>query len=786
VVAIAVHASALTPSRVFYARDLYSFWHPAVEGFVRSVAEGSWPVWNPDLAFGEPMAANPNFQIAYPPTWLNLLLPATLYFKLFTLGHTVAGALGAACLARRMRTGRLGAFTAGAAWAASGPWLSSLGMFHHFAGAAWMPWVLLALDRAVSRPSARSAVALGGAAAAQALAGSADMCFMTALLAVGWLVARPRAATRAGATPARRVGALAGAAILAVFLAAVQWLPAAALLPGTSRAAPHAESSLYWSLHPLSLLDLVLARLTTGAAATLSMGAEARQRLFESREPLLASVYLGLGAACAAAWALASRRHRRTAVALAIGVAALLAAALGRHTPLLPAFMRLPGVAVFRFPPKYLLPAALAFALLAGLGVDAVARARRQPRGARIFGAALAAAAALLLALSASPVAAALAGALSDPLPAGPLLAHVRAKLAGAGAGLTAVAALFFFMVSGRGRVAPRTAALALAALAAADLVAFGRTVNQAAPADLARYRPPVVDRLRAEGGRRIYSFPHEQDWLMREYVRHPAGWPPSAGWILGALDRLPPAVNARWNISGSYDGDLTGLAPAPLGRLSSRLAELSRTRAGVRLLQAGGVDYVLALDAGVFAGALTPVWEHPSVYRQRVALLRVPDPLPKAFFAPAAIAAPDEAEALRVLEDPVHDLRRTVILPVLAAPPAAAGPPGAAAAAEVRPLWRRSDACAFGVRAGAAGYLVMLEAFAPGWKATLDGRPAPLLAANLLFRAVPVPAGDHEVEMRYRPRSHAAGALATAVGAIAAAVVLFRARRVASMTTGT
>ena len=69
-----------------------------------------------------------------------------------------------------------------------------------------------------------------------------------------------------------------------------------------------------------------------------------------------------------------------------------------------------------------------------------------------------------------------------------------------------------------------------------------------------------------------------------------------------------------------------------------------------------------------------------------------------------------------------------------------------------------------------------------PGWEATVDGIPTPILRANYAFRAVRVPAGISVVEFRYRPRSVWLGAAIT-LGSLAAvatysAVALGRRRR--------
>ena len=47
---------------------------------------------------------------------------------------------------------------------------------------------------------------------------------------------------------------------------------------------------------------------------------------------------------------------------------------------------------------------------------------------------------------------------------------------------------------------------------------------------------------------------------------------------------------------------------------------------------------------------------------------------------------------------------------------------------------------------------LVVSEAYFPGWRVTVDGRPAQLLRADGALLAVRVPSGAHEVEFAYRP----------------------------------
>ncbi len=53
-------------------------------------------------------------------------------------------------------------------------------------------------------------------------------------------------------------------------------------------------------------------------------------------------------------------------------------------------------------------------------------------------------------------------------------------------------------------------------------------------------------------------------------------------------------------------------------------------------------------------------------------------------------------------------------------------------------------------VETNASGYLVVRGSYARGWRARVDGVPAPVLRANGKHRAVAIPAGKHEVVLRY------------------------------------
>jgi hypothetical protein len=64
-------------------------------------------------------------------------------------------------------------------------------------------------------------------------------------------------------------------------------------------------------------------------------------------------------------------------------------------------------------------------------------------------------------------------------------------------------------------------------------------------------------------------------------------------------------------------------------------------------------------------------------------------------------------------------------------------------------------------------GYLFLSDAYYPGWKAYLDNHPTELYRANIAFRAVFVPKGEHIVSFRYEPASVFIGAVISIVSIV-------------------
>lgn len=756
-ICVALFYGPVVLGQVFFQRDIGMWLYPQIEAFVRSIAAGSWPVWDDSRGFGQALLADPSAEILYPVTWLNLIMQPWTFYTFSVVLHFLFSGVGLALLARRWGMSPIGAGLGACIWLASGPFLSLASLPHHMVGAAFIPWVFLTADAALDRGGRRTTFWWAAAMTGQILAGSADMVVMTDLALATYILGHHvhwRDLWQARNRSLVWTGLL--ALLVALGLSAAQWLPTLTTAIGSARFSLSAEERTVWSLHPLRLLEVALQFRWN----ELPLGPSLAASILEMREPWLRSIYAGVPVLALLGAALAARNVPRRGFLFALGLTAVLVS-LGRYWVAYDAItFLLPPLRIFRFPQKAMLMAAFAGSLLAAMGWDACRGADRVPAGrwrrAVVVPLAAFVACALVALYATGPGAERWGSLLAVGAEASPsaLLAPAMSRLK-VGA-FTAAVALGLGLVCRR---RPEHAARALAGLVIADLLMAHADFHPSAPRELFEYRPEVLGKLVPPPDGRVYVYDYSVA-TPEKRARYPAmanvyragplppGWSMPEGMriVLGAQSYLNPPTNVRFGLDGSYDWDLLGLEAASLTKLKRYLREAEDTPAHLRLLQAGAVRNVLALEPATWWRDLTPLDVVPGFFAKPIHVFAVPASLPRTYAVGRAIIA-DHAREIETLTDPAFDLRRAVLLE-----PGAPALESPSFTGESRVVLRKPDRVVVEADLGASGYVVLVDGWDAGWIATVDGSRTPVLRANVAFRAVVVPSGRHVIEFIYRP----------------------------------
>lgn len=712
---------------------------PALAVVREALAHHELPVWNRYVGLGFATTNDPLYGFGYPLNWLMLLGDPSRAQSLVAGLHVLIAGLATMGLARLLGAGLAGSFVAGVGFAFSGVTISltSAGLLLH--AAALAPCVALAMAWALRSPR-HPALRLGVAAFVAGGALLQGEVFVWCMAALVGAVVSAAAPASPDATPRSKrvgVGVVMASLALGVTLASAMTVPVALGARESERggALPLARAEI-GSLHPLRILEFA----APGAYFPLGQVDGARPVVGERRlngRNLIESVYLG--AALLALALCAPGRGRRRENLLAAATFALLLVAMGHHTPahrlwrlVLVPFSRM------RFPERYMIPVALLVALLAGLGL----RRLRSEEGALRWPPAL-----LALALTAASFV--VPWAFGGAAHSANLVTSAReACVTGATAAFLLALAAWW---SGR---RPTAATVGVVAVVTLDLFLRCLPLVESAPASL--LDPP------RDGARTVLA-----DARLRREVA-----PPRVLWSERMLSGFANGLSAYeleyllrrtlmfstpsvWGIATVNPYDV-GLPPS-----WQRVWDRFR-RNPWPLLRFTGARWIVFNDlveggANVYAHDIKPWQElNPGV----LAMDFVPSS--RVFLAhEVRVVTGDHPE--RALDESVTRGALTLVsAPLPRALSPATGPEGCAL------VTHRATRVVFDCVVTAPALAVAREQFHPGWSATVDAVPAPILRANTVMRAVLLSPGRHRVVMTFRAPGLRAGVTISALALLA------------------
>ena len=730
--------------------QFYPWQHFAVETW----RIGEVPLWNPLVGNGAPLAANLQTGVFYPLNALYLILPTEIAMGYTAALHVILAGLFMFAFARSIGLRPLPALIAAVAFQLSGFFIARLGFLSITVTFPWVAAWLWRAERAMQSNRMRDALWLAIGIGSGLLAGHAQMAVYGMILLAAYTLYRSFIARRQFALLVVGIGVLLG-----IGLAAIQLLPAAELARESQRAQgldyDFAMTHSYW---PWRLLTLFTPDLFGNPAYGNFWGYD---NYWEN------AAYIGLlplalvGVAIRGWWRFrrmnASREGGRWKLEVggwrldwltpffALTALVSLIFAFGWFTPIYPVLFRaIPGFSMFQGPARWLSVFTLALCVLAGIGAESMPHGRGDLRRSakwNVIGFAL-----IVAGLASRGI---LVG-LTATFPKG-MFPHETFPDATLRLGMLVAAGglLFGLRPALDDRRFPGWT-IAFVAVAAIDLLTAHAALNPTIEPALYRLPAQSAAAMRAEGEGRVFMFEADDAMLRQRFG------------IYLPFDDFGPTDIDRWiefratmiaNTSmidgmasaGNFDSLLVGHSLQLWEAINTQPFDIA-----LRLLNLMHVRYIASprdLDLPV-------VYESDSA-----TIYRNPDALPRAWIVPSARV---ESDPLAAILDPEFDPSSEAILDTPPLPAETISDTRYAIRDTLISLHDTPNTVKIRAASDSDGYLVLADTWYPGWRATIDGQVVDVLRANVAFRAIAFPAGEHLVEFRYEPASFRMGAWTT------------------------
>ena len=739
---VLVFREAATLRGALFYFDVTELNYPYRAFLFRELAAGRFSRWLPDLYCGMPLFSESQAGYFHPIKYL--LYPWMAAWKAFNLDTVLSiwlTGIGAYGWLRR-HVGSIGSLAGASIVALGGYTWAHLIHTSMVNALVSVPFSLWALESSWGRGRFR-AMSLGAFAIAfQVFAGHLQDTILTGS-ALGCYALIRASGERSWKS---RIGAIAltvGMISLGGLIASIQWVPSKELLDRSPRAGGLTNDDLtYGSWHP-ELLPALLVHEAYGSRARDTDWMDGFYPYHEM-DAYLGVVGLFLAAVGAAKW-------RDRWVGSWLGIASIgVLLMLGRHTFLMDLLHKVPIVGSSRIPVRFHLWVTLAVAALAAVGADRLAKGGPiRLRWPVSWMAMMAVASLVILAWTYSPIV--------TQSSRWTQAEHARKfGWLGREVGIAAARNVLIFgtmlaAASNAIRSSRPSRRLAWASLLPIlSIVDMASAHAQDCPTVDPSYwadAPASVSALKADPRRiRIYG-----------EGTYSSGEP---GYASKPIDFLAVRETLAWSLPAAWDLKSAGGHTPLISRRRFRFGEWD----SAERFDLEGLSHVLSTTPSARRlGAAVPAGRAFIHYNPRA--------LPRARFVGEPAYATDERDAMRLMKSLGADARRRVVVESVDRPVASTQ----VARGSARIVSEIPERVEVAVRAETPGFLLLSDTYDPGWSATVDGRAATISPANVAFRAVALPEGDHSVVFAYRPAGFLLGMALTAIGiglAVASLVV--------------
>ncbi len=329
----------------------------------QALKEGRFPLWTDQISGGFPLLAEGQAGVFYPPNFLLfLLLPFVHAYNLALFFNFLVAAGGMFLLARSFKLRPLSALFSALSFGLSSFFV--LHLTHHsiISVACWLPLLFLSLKKFLAAGDLRYLLGAAGIIAATVFAGAPQITFYLLFLTFISFLLAPQSADFGRK---KLVACYAGAVLLGLLLAAVQFLPTWELVSNSTRAVGVGRAALdSLPYHPRNLATFFFPYIFGDPGLGTYPRFGGSWGMFWEN-----TAYLGLLPLLLALLTLRLVKQRSQVRWLWQIFLLSILLALGKYGPLFGVFY-LPGFNSFRVTARFLLFAIFSLSLLSGFGVE--------------------------------------------------------------------------------------------------------------------------------------------------------------------------------------------------------------------------------------------------------------------------------------------------------------------------------------------------------------------------------------------------------------------------------